>query len=330
MNNKDKIAEFLQGQLGEEEQVQFLEWVYSNAENKKEYFQQKDIWDSYKMYSEKGKINLKREWRILSNRIDLFKVPKVYTLRKSFGLWMRVAAIVIIVFGLGWGTNIVLNSFDQAEQMVHQLEVPKGQRSKLVLADGTEVWLNSDSKLGFSFDKDKKQRVVTLSGEAFFNVSKDKEKPFVVNVKGQSLKVLGTIFNVRSYDNEENVYTTLEEGSVEVKAAGRTVVIEPNQQLIYSRRSNRLSLKKVETNYYTVWREGRYVFENESFDNLIRMVERWYDVKFEYPKEFFKNMHYSGVIKRTKPVEHVLTLINYTTKIKYEIKGDVIIIIPDE
>lgn len=330
MNNKDKIAEFLQGQLGEEEQVQFLEWVYSNAENKKEYFQQKDIWDTYKMYSEKGKINLKREWRILSNRIDLFKVPKVYTIRKSFGLWMRVAAIVIIVFGLGWGTNIVLNSFDQAEQMVHQLEVPKGQRSKLVLADGTEVWLNSDSKLDFSFDKDKKQRVVTLSGEAFFNVSKDKEKPFVVNVKGQSLKVLGTIFNVRSYDNEENVYTTLEEGSVEVKAAGRTVVIEPNQQLIYSRRSNRLSLKKVETNYYTVWREGRYVFENESFDNLIRMVEGWYDVKFEYPKEFFKNMHYSGVIKRTKPVEHVLTLINYTTKIKYEIKGDVIIIIPDE
>ncbi|WP_321309536.1 FecR domain-containing protein [Marinifilum fragile] len=330
MSNKDKIAQFLQGQLSEEEQIQFLDWVYSNAENKKEYFQQKDIWDSYKMHSEKGKINLKREWRILSNRIDLLKIPKTYTIKKSFALWMRVAAIVIVVFGLGWGANMFLNSMNKPEKLVHKLEVPKGQRSKLALADGTEVWLNSDSKLDFSFDDDKKQRVVTLSGEAFFNVSKDKEKPFIVNVKGQSLKVLGTVFNVRAYENEENVYTTLEEGSVEVKAAGRAVIIEPNQQLIYSRLSNRLSLKKVDTNYYTVWREGRYVFENESFDNLIRMVERWYDVQFEYPKEFFKNMHYSGVIKRTKPVEHVLSLINHITKIKYEYKGDVIVIIPVE
>ena len=328
MDNKDKIVQFFQGQLSEEEQVQFLDWVYSNAENKKEYFQQKDIWDSYKMHSEKGNINLKKEWKVLSNRINLIKIPKTFTLKRNFTLWMRIAAIIIVVFGLGWGSNMILDSFNVPKQLVHKLEVPKGQRSKLALADGTEVWLNSDSKLDFSFDDDKKQRVVTLSGEAFFNVSRDEEKPFIVNVKGQSLKVLGTVFNVRSYENEENVYTTLEEGSVEVKAAGRTVVIEPNQQLIYSRISNRLSLKKVETSYYTVWRDGRYIFDNEDFETLMAMVERWYDVEFIYPKKFFQNIHYSGVIKRTKPVDHVLKLINHTTPISYQIDGDRIIIKP--
>lgn len=328
MNNKDKIAQFLQGQLSEEEQVQFLEWVYSNAENKKEYFQQKDIWDSYKMHSEKEKIDVKREWMILSNRIDILNAPKIISLKKNFTLWMRVAAVIIVVFGLGWTANVILESIKVPEQIVHQLEVPKGQRSRLILADGSEVWLNSDSKMSFSVDNNNEERVVNLEGEAFFHVARDVEHPFIVKVKGQRLKVLGTEFNVRAYANDESVYTTLENGSVEVKAGGRTVVLKPGQQLQLNRMSNRLLLRKVDTNYFTVWRDGRYVFEDESFVDIMKMVERWYDVKFEYPVDYFKKIHYSGVIKRTKPVEHVLKLINQITPIRYEINGDIITIKP--
>ncbi len=329
MDNKAKILQFLQGELNEEDQIRFLDWVYSCPENQKEYFQQKDIWDSYKMQSEKGIVNVKREWRTLSNRLDIFKNTNTITLNKNIGFWMKIAAIIVVVFGLGWSSNLVSDFLIVQDDIVHKLEVPKGQRSKLELADGTEVWLNSDSKLDFSINNENKERVVNLEGEAFFHVARNVEKPFIVKVKGQELKVLGTSFNVRSYKDEESVYTTLEEGSIEVSVGGRKIILEPNQQLIFNRLSNRLSRKAVETNYYTVWRDGRYVFDNESFSDVMRMVERWYDVKFIYPDEFFKEMHFSGVIKRTKPIEHVLTLINHTTPIRFEIKGDTVSIIPE-
>lgn len=325
MDYQDKIVQFLKGQLEEEEQILFLEWVYANPENQKEYFQQKDIWDAYKMQSEKAGVDVKREWKVFSNRMDIFKKPNTFTINKNFGLWLKIAAVILFVFGIGWTSNIALDSQIEQEVFVHQLEVPKGQRSKLVLADGTEIWLNSDSKLDFSLAD---ERIVNLEGEACFHVTKNVDKPFVVKVKGQELRVLGTRFNVRSYRDEESVYTTLEEGSVEISAAGRTVVLEPNQQLVFNRLSNRLSRKAVDANYYTVWREGRYVFDNESFTDLVRMVERWYDVEFIYPEDFFKGMHYSGVIKRTKPIEHVLTLINHTTPIRFEIEGDIVSINP--
>jgi ferric-dicitrate binding protein FerR (iron transport regulator) len=282
------------------------------------------------MNSEKDKLNVKREWRTLNNRLDIFTKSKSNTINLNFGFFVRVAAVILIVFGLGWSTEMITESLSEKEQIVHQLEVPKGQRSKLILADGTEVWLNSDSKLDFAINKESKERIVNLEGEAFFHVARDEKKPFIVRVKGQELKVLGTTFNVRSYWDEESVYTTLEEGSVEIKAGGRTVILEPNQQLEFNRLSNRLSRKAVDTNYYTVWRDGRYVFDNESFSDLIRMVERWYDVQFIYPEDFFEGMHYSGVIKRTMPIEHVLTLINHTTPIRYEMKGDTVIIMPKE
>lgn len=324
MNNK--IIPFLKGELNKEEEKEFFSWVYANEENKNEYFKQKDIWDAYKMNATKDEINIQKEWQIQLEKISNLKKEKLISQHLSF--WIKMAAVIIVVFGLGWMASYVSSSLNTPKPQICKLEVPKGQQSKLTLVDGTEIWLNSDSQMSFYTDNVKNERVVDLTGEAYFHVSKNKDKPFMVNVRGQQIKVLGTIFNVRAYKNEMKVFTTLEEGSIEIKAAGRTVTIKPQQQFIYNKFSNRLSLKKVDTNYYTVWKEGRYIFDNEKFDTLIAMVERWYDVQIDYPKEFFQNMHYSGVIKKTNPVEHVLKLINHTTPIEYKIEYDRIIIKP--
>lgn len=328
MDSKNKIILFLQNQLSENEEIQFLDWVNENPDNKKEFFLQKDIWDSYRMQSERNFLNLKKEWNVFNNRLDILNHKNTFSIRQKWTSWMRIAAMLIVVFGLGWGANLISDSIFSTPEVVHQLEVPKGQRSRLLLADGSEVWLNSDSKINFSVNKNNKERLVDLEGEAFFHVARDEKHPFIVNVKGQSLKVLGTTFNVRAYRNEECVFTTLESGRVEVKAGDKIVELRPGQQLELNRFSSRLALRSVNTEYYTVWRDGRYLFENESFDDLIRMVERWYDVEFVYPKNFFEGMHYSGVIKRTKPIEHVLNLIDHTTPIEYEIKNDSIYIKP--
>lgn len=328
MGEKEKIIDFIEGRLSDSQRSDFMDWLQEDPRNKEDYFREKDLWDAYAMNTHKVRINIHDEWRVLENRIRSCSKPLVESGQKSLSFWIRIAAMLVIVFGLGWASNFIVDYYPGNTEISHQLLVPKGQRSKLSMADGTEIWLNSDSKLNFSDNLVKGERVVSLEGEAFFDVAKDKKHPFVLKTKGQVLRVLGTAFNVRSYGNDDKVITTLERGEVEVRACGRKVVLKPGQQLEWSRSTNRLKLKNVETGYYTVWRKGRYVFENENFDDLMRMVERWYDVKFHYPKNYFKNMHYSGVIKRTKPLEHVLSLINHTTPIHYEIKGDDVIIYP--
>lgn len=328
MTDKNKISSFLQGELSDSDKIEFHEWLNASSENKNDYFQEKDIWDACQ--SQSKKVDLKKEWAFLSRRIDALKDRGIISINNKLRFWSGVAALILITFGLGWSSQIISNSLTKKDQYSHQLEVPRGQRSKLLLADGSEVWLNSDSKMSFSVNENSQERIVNLEGEASFHVAHNKKQAFIVKVKGQDIRVLGTTFNVRSYSNEESVYTTLEEGSIELKAAGKTIIMKPKQQIEYNRISKNISVKKVHPELYSAWRNGRYVFENEELTHIIKMAERWYDVDFIYPEGAFKDMHFSGVIKRNKSIEHVLTLINHTTPIRYEMKRDMIMVSPVE
>ncbi|WP_270089087.1 FecR family protein [Sphingobacterium sp. SYP-B4668] len=168
---------------------------------------------------------------------------------------------------------------------INAVEVPKGGQYKVTLPDGTKVWLNAASSLRYPTQFIGDLREVELTGEGYFDVTADKSMPFVVKSRGQFVKVLGTEFNINAYENEALVSTTLIEGKVHVsRAANRGDVRElhPGQQAVMS--SGRIDIKNVNVSYYTGWKDGKFIVNREKLTVVLRQIERWYDVSFEYDK----------------------------------------------
>jgi ferric-dicitrate binding protein FerR (iron transport regulator) len=163
---------------------------------------------------------------------------------------------------------------------------------------------------------------VRLSGEAFFEVAKDPEHPFLVNVDGQTIEVTGTSFNVRAYDNSRKVQTTLKTGRIKLITSKGYIELSPGQQAELDKTTGRLALNEVNASHFDSWKDGRYEFVNENLIEVFHMVERWYDVQLIYDEADFKAMNFSGVIKRDKPVQHFLALLGYSIPIRYEVDLD--------
>jgi len=208
------------------------------------------------------------------------------------------------------------------------IETPKGGQYQVLLPDGSHVWLNSASKLIYpvSFSK-KSVREVQLSGEAYFEITKDKAHPFIVKSLGQEVEVLGTHFNINSYQDEPGVKTTLLEGSVKIQQrSGRMVVLKPGQQALGSSEGINVTTADVETS--VAWKNGDFVFKQESLGSLMRQISRWYNVEVSYADESSKAVVLSGYISRSSNISAVLDSIQSTGKVKFRLEGRNILILP--
>lgn len=208
----------------------------------------------------------------------------------------------------------------------HTIQVPRGGEYRLELADGSVVWLNSDSELKFPPAFNNKQRKVFLKGEAFFDVARNPSLPFVVEIGGMEVKVLGTRFNVNAYREDGVFQTTLVDGKVEVRDLqnNRRVVLVPDQQARL--KDGQLFVHPVDASVYTAWIEGKFYFESESLLEIVAQLERWYDVEFFFTREELKYYEFTGVIRRDYAAERILDIIAKTTNVKFDIKGRTIMV----
>lgn len=197
--------------------------------------------------------------------------------------------------------------------------VPRGGEYRLVLSDGSVVWLNSDTELKFPVAFNGGQRKVFLKGEAYFEVAKNPELPFVVDVAGMEVKVLGTRFNVNAYREDGVCQTTLVSGKVEVSNQSERVVLKPDQQA--QLKDGRLSVYPVDATIYTAWIDGKFYFESETLLEIAAQLERWYDVDFFFAREELKDYEFTGVIRRDYTANQILDIIAKTTNVCFEIKG---------
>jgi ferric-dicitrate binding protein FerR (iron transport regulator) len=165
----------------------------------------------------------------------------------------------------------------------NQLIVPFGKQAKVVLADGTEVWLNAGSRLVYPSKFDTKKRKVQLQGEAFFKVSKDKTRPFLVETNRSSVKVLGTSFNLKAYPDETTEETVLVEGSVSINIGktlfGKDILLKPDQRMIAGYPDRSYSVSEVEVQNYTSWTEGSLAFKEEPLSRVLSRIARFYNVR---------------------------------------------------
>ncbi|WP_321281011.1 FecR domain-containing protein [Marinifilum fragile] len=208
---------------------------------------------------------------------------------------------------------------------MNRIVTPIGGEFQVNLPDGTKVWMNADSYLEFPSKFSGKERKVIAKGELYFDVKSNKDWPFIVETNGMELKVLGTEFNVRAYDDEAEILSTLVEGSVKVKnTRGEQILLSPGHQAVIDKGTN--SLKSVVANIeeVTAWKNGQFIFDSRRLENIMYDLARWYDIKVFFANSTVKDKIFSVDVQRYGQIEDVLSLIEGTGDAKFTIKGKVI------
>jgi ferric-dicitrate binding protein FerR (iron transport regulator) len=273
-----------------------------------------------------------------------------------FSIIWRYAAVFILAFGLSWLVRLYLWNRPETQVMAYQIqtmEVPYGSKSHIILPDGSVVTLNSGSNLKYSSsDFNSGSRSVALTGEGFFNVTKDSLRPFYVNTPGIKVKVLGTTLNVKAYPDENTEEATLVSGKAEIypisdkQEKGKPLALKPNQKAVFlksenlfltndktivSPESTPVKLKTVslqsssKTEQTISWKENKLIFDNESFSSLVIRIERWYNVKILVNNPELNSARFSGKFDK-ETLEQVLNALVLVTPFKYRIKQNLITI----
>ena len=208
---------------------------------------------------------------------------------------------------------------DEEKLSWNHLVIPKGNAYELELADGTHVWLNAESELSYPTRFAGEMREVRLKGEAFFDVAKNPDCPFVVRTDEVAVQVLGTSFNVSAYQSEQMARVTLVGGSVAVKAnGGEEFRIVPSEQFCYNKESRKSGIRVVDTDLYTSWVKGEYIFKDAALEEIFNKLLHWYDFTVRYQNEQLKDKRFSLVIDRKISLEQLLELISFTSDVKLE------------
>ncbi len=246
----------------------------------------------------------------------------VLSSEKLFPNIIKFAAILIF----GFFTGILINKLSSEKLSYYTFTSPKGSISQMLLPDSSVVFLNSGSELKYADGK--KNRTALLNGEAWFDISKNDKKPFIVQTPHYNIRVTGTKFNVKAYPGDEIFATTLEEGSVQIIPSGKKMSTEtliPGQQFTWNKTEGSVAVKQVNTKMYTAWKNNELIFIKMKLKELIVLLERKYGVDIEFKDSVIPDYHYDGTIKNETILE-VLDLLQETLPIGYTIEDQRIII----
>jgi len=261
----------------------------------------------------------------IHHKINLEKKTQKKSKAKRFLIsFSRIAAIMVI----GGLIGIITQKYKKRETVYYTSIAPLGSVSQMVLPDNTMVYLNAGTEIKYSIQGVEGKREVFLKGEAWFQVEKNEEKPFVVHTSYYDVNVLGTEFNVQAYPEDDKVTTTLEKGSVKITSTDNfkiqsNQVLKPGEQLVYNKQNNVIRLKEVNTKQFTAWKENKLIFINMSLKELIILLERKYGVDIEVDDKSILEFHYDGTLKNETILE-VMEILQETLPINFKIKNSVI------
>ena len=221
-------------------------------------------------------------------------------------------------------------SGSESGMVYNTLSTPRGGQYQLVLPDGSKVWLNASSSLRFPAFFEGKERVVELTGEGYFEIAHNAKMPFAVYVNDLKVEVLGTHFNIMSYDNEKTVNTTLLEGSVKLsfptsKIQEQEIKIKPGQQATLDKKISLLNVHEADVESAVAWKNGMFQFKSDDIQTIMRQIERWYDVDVSYADKIPEG-HYSGTIERDNKLSTVLKILE-ESDLKFKIEGKTLTIL---
>lgn len=212
------------------------------------------------------------------------------------------------------------------EIVYNTISTPKGGQYKLELPDGSQVWLNATSSIHFPTSFIGAERRIEITGEAYFEIAKKPNMPFIVTVNNAEVQVLGTHFNVNAYDDEDNVKTTLLEGSVKFVNDGNTNILKPGQQAQLTKERTTKVVSNVDVDEVVAWKNGMFDFENAGIETVMRQLSRWYDVEIEYKGK--NDDLFIAEMRRNIKLSDALKALELTGKVKFDIQDKKIIVMP--
>jgi ferric-dicitrate binding protein FerR (iron transport regulator) len=352
------IVRFLSGTATAEEAEYLIQHLEEDGNNRLSYFVAKRIWlESINKSKNKGLVD--NSWERLKLRMEESGNEVISAKDKNIKFsWRKLAVAASISFLVATSAFLGFQNYrtSQFEAREHQIIAPLGSRSNVVLPDGSIVWLNSGSNLTYGYNFGKKERKVSLVGEAFFDIKYQNNTSFIVNTSDLRIRVLGTKFNIKSYPEEKMIETTLIKGKVEVlpityDKSIAPVIMAPNQKLIYTKKDGSTNLDPIKNlpeptgkedlqeikirNIQIVnvidpqeessWKDGRLIMKSEPLGTLARKLERYYNVHISFQNDSIKNFKYSGTLNEVT-IEEVLRALEKTSPIRFEINKNHVIL----
>jgi len=321
---KSIIIAHLDGKLKDEELKRLHQWLARSNDNQRYYARIKDIWES--STTDVNRLaETEKEWGRFLSRITENYQSNIFRFKTNIQIFYRFAAILIIGMVIG---ALVLRHITPRESLFVSAVAPKGSVSQMVLADSTIVFLNAGSEIRYTHETRAKEREVFLEGEAWFDVTKKKNKSFIVHTSTYDVYVTGTKFNVKSYSEDNEVITTLEEGKVMITSSEKIrlsepVIMKPGEQVTLDKHSKEIAVRKVNTSIYSSWKNNKLIFLNMDLAELIVLLERKYGVDIQVDDPGILKYHYTGTIKNETILE-ILEIIKYTLPIEYKIEGQTV------
>lgn len=317
---EDRIFKYFSGELTEEETARLWQWIEADEANKSYFTEKADWWAAVHVpyFRLRMKANFQKHFGNITDRKEAVRIKMPWR-RK---LWLRVAASVLIVLSAGLaGYYIGKNHFSVTDQVVARFEttVPLGSRSKVVLPDHTVVWINAGSTLTYSGDFNRQAREVSLRGEAYFEVTTDSLKPFVVKSDKLDVKVMGTRFNVKAYEEDERIDVALVSGKVHVHLNDREpeeaeVALTPDRLLSYNKETNGVQLKEIKGTDAYGWTKGELTFDLQPFPLIAKDLERKFNVKINIRSKSLEKEIFSGSFSADYSLPEILHEIDVDKK----------------
>jgi ferric-dicitrate binding protein FerR (iron transport regulator) len=312
------LSRILTGEATLEEKKEFYDTLKDNQEEEQLFYEVKSLWIRASL--QKTIVNPDAEFDQLWKKIKQTERPVAFAIGKRI---LRYAAIILVTLSLGGlsGYFLVKDHYEQNNAGTQTYTAMKGNVSIIEFSDGTKIWLNSDSRLTYHEDLKGKQRLAELTGEAYFEVKHRDDFPFKVQVGQLVIRDLGTTFNIKAYPEDRYVETSLVEGEVDIltKKGNPLVVLKPGESVLYFPEEKKIELRSVSNNVLSAWRDGKFVIRDQRLEDIFKELSRWYNVRFSFEKQDLRDYRFTGNIKKSTTVQHVLKMLKLTTDFNYRI-----------
>lgn len=308
----ERILKYFGEELSSADRLALLRQIEGDDELRKQFIEYKNM---NSLLSLSDAVNSEADQRSLNIFRSRLKTKKLQMLAVRI---VGYAAIIALLVGGTWWNAEHFFSKQMSATALNTLYVPAGQRIKLTLQDGTGVWLNSRTTITYPVVFNKNERRVSVEGEAFFEVTKNPHKPFIVTSQGVDMKVLGTKFNVDSYSNENELKTSLIEGSLQIMSPDKqkSVILKPNEQVTV--KGSSMNVSPIAHIEQFLWIKGIYSFTDEPLGNILKKLELYYDTKIIVEDPSISSWVYTGKFRQSDGLNEILRMIQRIHKFKIQ------------
>ncbi|GAA3642877.1 FecR family protein [Flavivirga jejuensis] len=269
----------------------------------------------------------------LNNNIEIGTDKAILTLEDGTNVPLEKGESYIANNVSSNGEGIVYSTTNAAKKEIafNYLTIPRGGQYHVILSDGTQVWLNSDSQIKYpvSFVEGKTRSIELIYGEAYFDVSSSsqhKGADFKVLNSNQEVRVIGTEFNIKAYKDENTIKTTLVEGKVEINCKGINKILTPNQQSSVNLENNKITVSLIDVYKEISWKDGVFSFENMPLKDIMKVLSRWYDIEVVFKNKNLENVTFNGGLKKKQSIVDILSIIKNMNNIDYEINNKTVVL----